>query len=145
MDQMCSGDQTIRFDREQTRRAYAALTTGDAERCGCSSCLNFAAQRPAAYPESFRLLLDQLGIDPEKEGEVYECGPEDQLYVYGGWFYFVGEFVEPGERATTGLGSSFHFWFGDAKRLPKAQADFGEKVLSVEFVTRVPWVTSKKP
>jgi hypothetical protein len=145
MDQMRSGDQTIRFDREQTRRVYSALTSGDAERCGCSSCLNFAAQRQAAYPESFRLLLGQLGIDPEKEGEVYECGPEDQLYVYGGWFYFVGEFVEPGERANTGLGPHFQYWFGDAKRLPKAQVDFGEKVLSLEFVTRVPWVISRKP
>lgn len=142
---MRSDDQTIRFDREQTRRVYSALTTGDAERCGCSSCLNFAAQRQAAYPESFRLLLGQLGIDPETEGEVYECGSEDRLYVYGGWFYFVGEFVEPGERANTSLGSHFQYWFGDAKRLPKAQVDFGEKVLSLEFVTRVPWVISRKP
>ena len=145
MDQMRSADQTIRFDREQTRRAYSALTSGDAERCGCSSCLNFAAQRHAAYPEGFRVLLDQLGIDPEKEGEVYECGPEDQLHVYGGWFYFVGEFIEPGERANSGLGFHFHYWFGPAKHLPKAHGDFGQKVLSLEFVTRVPWVISENP
>src|SRR5437773_8513090 len=97
MEQIQSGDQTIHYDREQTRRAYLEVKSGDAERCGCSSCRNFAAQRSTAYPENFRRLLEQLGIDPKKEGEVYECGPEGSLRVYGGWFYFVGELIEPGE------------------------------------------------
>ncbi len=43
-----------------------------------------AAQRATAYPESFRLLLNQLGIDLEKEGGVYECDPDGPLRVYGG-------------------------------------------------------------
>src|SRR5262249_51225748 len=96
MDQLQLGDQVIRYDREQTRKAYSAMRGGDAEaeRCGCSYCLNFAAQRATVYPENFRGLLDQLGIDPEKEGEVYECGPVGPLRAYGGWFYFAGELLE---------------------------------------------------
>ena len=144
MDRMQSGDQTIRYDREQTRKAYAAVKGGDAERCGCSYCLNFVAQRATAYPENFRLLLDQLGIDPEKEGEVYECGPDGPLRVYGGWFYFVGELIEAGERMTDAA-SGFQYFFTDAKRLPSPQVDFGENVLAVEFVTKLPWVISEQP
>src|SRR5450755_2392350 len=83
MEQIKLGDQVIRFDRERTRHAYSSMKGGDAERCGCSYCRNFAAQRSTAYPEVFRLLLDQLGIDPQKEGEVYESGPDGLLKMYG--------------------------------------------------------------
>jgi hypothetical protein len=88
MDQIQAADQIIRYDRKQTRAAYSAMNGGDADRCGCSCCLNFAAQRRTAFPDDFRRILDQLGIDPEKEGEAYECGPDGALRVYGGWFYF---------------------------------------------------------
>src|SRR6266851_1577213 len=72
---------------------------GGAERCGCIFCRNFAVQRNLVYPASFRALLEQLGIDPNKEGEVFECGPaEDGCRVYGGWFYFRGEMVTAGQR-----------------------------------------------
>ncbi len=91
------------------------------------------------YPEKFRLLLDRLGIDPEKEGEVYECGPEGSLGVYGGWFYFAGELIAPGERMTD-TGSDFQYYFADAKRLPIPRADFGKNVLAVEFSTKLPCV-----
>ena len=144
MDQSKLGDQTVRYDREQTRRAYSAIKSGDAERCGCSCCRNFAAQRSTVYPETFRTVLDQLGIDPEKEGEVYECGPEGVLRVYGGWFYFAGELIEPGERMTD-AGSGFQYYFVDAKRLPTPKADFSQNVAAVEFSVRLPWVISEQP
>jgi putative transposase len=36
---------------------------------------------------------------PNKEGEIFECGPlEDGCHLYGGWFYFVGEMVTADER-----------------------------------------------
>jgi hypothetical protein len=145
MDQLQLGDQVIRYDREQTKSAYAAMKSGDAERCGCTYCLNFAAQRATVYPENFRLLLDQLGIDPAKEGEVYECGPCDGLRrAYGGWFYFVGELTKPGERLTDAA-SDFQYWFGNAKHVPRPTVDFGESVLVVEFFTKLPWVISPEP
>jgi hypothetical protein len=78
MDRIQSGDQIIRFDREQTRNAYSAMKDGEAERCGCSSCLNFAAQRTTVYPQDFLVLLNQLGIDPEKEGEFMNMVPTDR-------------------------------------------------------------------
>jgi hypothetical protein len=144
MEQIQSGDQTIRYDREQTRRAYTELRSGGVERCGCSYCRNFVTQRSTAYPENFRRLLEQLGIDPEKDGEVYECGPEGSLRVYGGWFYFVGELIEPGQRMTD-AGSEFQYYFADAKLLPKPKANFGHNVLAVEFTTKLPWVISEQP
>jgi len=134
----------IRFDRERTAQAYSSMKGGDAERCGCSSCRNFAAQRSTVYPENFRRLLDQLGVNVEKEGEVYECGPEGSLRIYGGWFYLVGELIEPGERLTD-AGSGFQYYFVDAKHLPKPKTNFGQSFIAVEFSTKLPWVISEQP
>src|SRR6266851_1310761 len=93
------GDQLIRYDRESTVAIYRNIKNGDAEVCGCIYCQNFAAQRNSAYPASFRAVLDQLGIDPVKEGHVYAFGPKAAgTFDYGGWLYFVGEMVEAGER-----------------------------------------------
>src|ERR1700722_19919205 len=96
------------------------------------------------YPEIFRQILDQLGIDPAKEGEVYECGPDGTLRVYGGWFYFAGEIFTKGTRVTDAR-SGFQYWFADAKTLPSPVVDFGEKVLAIEFFTRLPWVVPEQP
>jgi len=39
-------------------------------------------------------LFNKLGIDPQKEQEVYDLGLADdgpgQLVRYGGWYHFVG-------------------------------------------------------
>ena len=98
MTELRLGDQLIDYDRELTIAAYQNVPAGDADRCGCDSCRNFAVQRGSAYPEQFVVLLDQLGIDRGKEGEVYECGQEASgMHMYGGWFYFVGRLTMPGE------------------------------------------------
>lgn len=143
MDEISSGDQRFRFDRGKTITAYAAIPTGDAEQCGCSYCMNFAAQRSSIFPNEFRSLLETIGIDPAKEGEVYEVAPEADRRIYGGWFYFAGEIIKAGERNATL--PNFEYWFADGKRLPKPAADFGNSVAVIEFMTRVPWVLTDPP
>jgi hypothetical protein len=143
MGEIQVGDQTIRFDQTLTRTAYKAVPCGDAERCGCSYCLNFAAQRSSAYPGPFRSILEKIGIDPDKEGEVYELGPEGDSRIFGGWFYFAGEVTEAGERNSTL--ANFEYWFANGRGLPKPVADFGEHVAAVEFITRLPWVLPYPP
>jgi hypothetical protein len=81
--EMRVGDQTIRYDRDRTAAAYRTLEHGFAEKCGCLFCKNFAAQRNLVYLVSFRALLDQLGIDPNKEGEAFEYGPVEVTGVSG--------------------------------------------------------------
>jgi hypothetical protein len=137
MQQIQLGDQIIRYDHLRTRAAYAVIENGSAERCGCPYCRNFIAQRDTLYPESFRVLLDQLGIDAEKEGEVYEYGT-DLPTPYGGWFYLAGELIEPGERMTD-AGRDFQYFFRRS-HIPNGIADFGDEVLALEFTTRLSWV-----
>ncbi|MGA8273284.1 MAG: hypothetical protein WB919_17110 [Candidatus Sulfotelmatobacter sp.] len=141
MEQIHLGDQIIRHDDSRTRAAYVAMKSGSPERCGCVYCRNFAAQRSTLYPENFRRLLNELGIDPEKEGDVFEGGGlEASLVEYGGWFYLAGELVETGERMTE-AGADFQYFFRRSHR-PIALADFGDAVLALEFSARLPWVIS---
>ena len=95
-------------------------------------------------PDNFRRLLAQLGIDPEKEGEVFEYNPEGILRAYGGWFYFAGELIEPGEPSTDSH-CGFQYHFADAKRLPAPSADFGDLSQPYEFYAKLPWVISEQP
>jgi len=137
MTELRIGDQLIRFDREATIAAYSQVPHGDADRCSCSGCRNFALLRGKIYPDAFRELLDKLGIDPKKEGEAVHYGPKGNGHLYGGWFYFVGEVMEAGE-ASSKAGDGFQYWTGTS--FPRPQAAFGKTVAALEFMAQLPWV-----
>ena len=149
MTEIRIGDQTIRYDRDATAAVYGTLEHGDAERCGCLLCKNFAVQRNLVYPPSFRSLLEQLGIDPNKEGEVFEYGPvDDGCHLYGGWFYLMGEMVTAGERnykAPDSHDDAHHFEFFFTRSHPNAKAFRGGPMLAIEFTTHVKWVLPESP
>jgi hypothetical protein len=135
MTELQMGDQTIRYDRDATAAIYKSLEHGFAEECGCESCKNFAARRHLVYPASFRALLEQFGIDPNKEAEAFEYGPlKDGLQFYGGWFYLVGEMVTAGER-NSNVGDNFEFWFTSIG--PDVSAFRGVPRLTLEFSAHV--------
>lgn len=139
MEQLRAGDQVLRYDRERTRKAYAAIKSSAAEKCGCVFCRNYTAQHASLFPESFRQLLDLLGVDPEKEVDVHQEFPEGPLWQYGGWFYLTGELLEAGERLTD-CGSGFQYFFRGAGPM----SDFGD-ALVLEFYARLPWVIGEPP
>ncbi len=138
MTRLKLGDQEIAHDRELTAAAYRDISVAGPEKCGCAGCRNFIAQRESAYPQQFLSLLDQLGIDPKKEGEVYESGPfPDGTHVYGGWLYFAGRMVTAGEYLVeTG---PFKYFIG-TRFPPPPKAFAGQAVLTVEFLTTLLWV-----
>jgi hypothetical protein len=143
MQKLRLGDQLIRFDREATVTAYRAVQSGGADQCTCVYCRNFAVQRANVYPPDFRALLDQLGIDPRKEGEVYDVAGAHEFKARptGGWFYFVGELLEKGERLMQA--DDFQYWFQPS--FPRPPACFGEHVAAIEFLARVAWVLDESP
>lgn len=138
MTELRIGDQLIHFDRDATLAAYAQLQNGGADRCSCSGCRNFARLRDDVYPKSFRDLLNTLGIDWQKEGEAVHYGPKATgRHLYGGWLYFVGQVIEPGERNVS-VDENFQYWTGTA--FPRPPAAFGKTVAALEFMTQLPWV-----
>ncbi len=141
MRELRLGDQLVRYDRDATLVAYAQLEQGDAQTCGCAGCRNFIAAREHAFPDAFRIFLAELGIDPNKEGEAVHHGPiGDNLHFYEGWFYFVGELIEVGERLIN-IGESFQYCFSSS--VAPQPAVFGRDRVAVDFTTRIPWVLDK--
>ena len=98
---------------------------------------------PTLYPRAFLALLDNQGIDSNKEGEVFDTvGPfDDKIRPTGGWFYFVGELIKKGE----GLMHAGDFQYWVQPSFPRAPACFGESVAAIEFATKVTWVLDEEP
>jgi hypothetical protein len=119
------------------------VPSGHADRCGCVHCRNFAAQRETIYPHAFLALLGKLGINPNEEGEIYDAvGPFDwRSRPTGGWFYFVGEVVEKGERLVPD--GDFQCWLQPS--FPRAPECFGKYAAAIEFSAQVPWVLDESP
>jgi hypothetical protein len=144
--ELCFGQQRIRFDREGTVLLYRdTITVADAERCTCTSCKNFAAQRTNVFPEEFLRFLKELGVDPSREWEIfdYDFGPEDpHIHLYGGWFLFCGELVEGSDRQTELGAGTFAHWFTNS--FPDSTLPRELKLCAVEFLARIPWILREK-
>ncbi len=129
--ELCVGDQTIRYDRDGTQQAYRGIAKGSADRCGCQECQHFVAQRHSAFPESFRELLEKLGIDSKKEEHLYDWGrAEDGTITYGGWFYLTGEIVKAGDSMQDGDGVQYFFRRGSSGNGPSLLLEFVLKLNS---------------
>ena len=93
MQELRLGDQLIRYDRDATAVAYAALPGGAlivvAAYTVATSLFNeiLCIHKPSA-------LLGNLGIDPNKEGHVYDMvGPFEDNPPTRGWFILWGNWL----------------------------------------------------
>jgi hypothetical protein len=138
-------------DPERTAEAYRAIERSAAEVCGCDPCRNFLAQHEGIYPPDVRELFARLGMDWQREAEVYHMarvGPG--RHHYGGWLHFVGD-LKSGEDSKTALEDgatrvsfeeitpAFAIAFTRAPDL--VAPSFGRlPVLQLEFAVELPWV-----
>ena len=105
------------------------------------------AQRKLEYPTELCNFLQQVGIDPFKEAEVWEVGPlSDGYSYYSGWWHFIGEIEREGEtpvRLSTQVERRARKWelvFMAAPADLKLEALPNAPLLTVEFSTELPWV-----
>lgn len=162
MDQVTYKRWTLRVDREATLQAYAATPNGGSDECICLYCKNFAAAREHVYPEEFRTLLEQLGIDYRKEAEVWECSAaKSRIRFYSGLFHFIGAIVSIDEREVPRcitlkqtnmrlaggkepIGDSFAVAFSDRRDLIHTAFE-GLDLVQLDFDVEVPWVLDEEP
>jgi hypothetical protein len=97
------------------------------------------AQRDVIYPPAFRELLNQLGVDPNKEGEAVADGPlKNGLHHYTGWFFFVGEMVTAGEQNIV-VSDAPYFGYFFTRGGPCPAAFSGGPHLGIEFEAHFKW------
>jgi hypothetical protein len=128
------------LDRDATIAAYARAVCGGSEGCSCNGCRNFRIVRERAFPEPFFRLLESLGIDYRKDGEVYHnARPAPGRHSYGGWFHFVGEFRVTGDFPVVPLGDGFSAWLV-RKSAPELPALRGLSLVELDFqAENIPW------
>jgi hypothetical protein len=127
-------------DREATAAAYRLAEGGYTQLCTCNGCRNFVAVRFEAFPQSFIALLESLGIDPVKDGEVYHtCRMSPGKHLYGGWYHFVGALNETGDFPMVQYSDDFDVSLC-RKSAPSLPALQEMELVQLEFVARaVPW------
>jgi hypothetical protein len=105
----------------------------------------------SAFPQDFRTLAAQLGIDFTKPAEVFQYNREASgLHYYGGYFHLVGRILfEPrksrGKSSPTQfdkLKSGFEFVLGEAS-MPVTEPFKGNALVELNFAMRIPWVLSE--
>ena len=135
------GEWKYTVDPHATRLAHQRFELGGADTCTCAGCRNFRLARSVVFPKAFLRLLDELGIDPLKDVEVYECGPTGpSRYYYGGWYHFAGTLEVTGDFPRVELGEQFHAWM--CRAISRFGPDFGDaSVVQLDFEARdVPWL-----
>jgi hypothetical protein len=132
---------TFTVDRLATAQAYRTAGNGGADSCSCRACRNFRLVRDSAFPPEFLRLLEELGIDPVKDGEVYHnarIGPA--RHDYAGWFHFVGTLDEAEDLPGVRIGEGFTVWLCRANA-PRLKTLDGLAAVQLEFhAESVPWV-----
>ena len=135
------GDWEFTCDRDATVAAYARAEAGGSDTCTCIWCRNFRLVRDRVYPRAFLVFLDSVGIDPNKDGEIYHNGEtEPGLHFYAGWFHFVGSLEKTGDFTMVEMGPRFNVWLC-RKGAPELVSLKGLSLVQVEIqATGVPWV-----
>ena len=101
--------QTVKFDRwvleadrSETQAIYADTRASGATECGCADCRRFETVRAELYPRSVLEVLNRLGVDPKKEVEVMNFGPDGEGHdIWSWWLLFIGR-IKSGPDAALG-------------------------------------------
>jgi hypothetical protein len=138
------GDWAYSLDRDATVAAYRVVERGGAETCECAGCRNFVLARTKVFPAPFLIFLDQLGIDPSKDGEVYHVRRiSPGRHGYGGWYHFVGSLDETGDFPPVHFDEGFSVWMCGASA-PRLISLNDLPVVQLEFSAEsVPWLLSE--
>jgi hypothetical protein len=155
METLSAGRWEVNVDQSATRTVNSQRKNGEAEKCGCLYCRNYAAARKHIPAEAIDL-LDKLGIDPKLESHVSHCAEMgNRLHLYTGFFHFVGSLVAGADvksRVKDGvkeftfepLSERFSFGFtADTQLLPDSFG--GMQCVQLEFAVELPWVLEEPP
>lgn len=138
------GDVIIEVDAVKTRAIYDSIERGGAKECGCSYCRNFLAQVPDCFPHEVIEFMNQCGIDPTKDAEVYEMGEvENGAYLYGGEYYFISR-SSPNVDASN-LNNGFEFTILNPTPLEPNQFHNIDGSKCFSFIWSIPWVLNESP
>lgn len=148
-------DWVFEVDYDRTKEIYSRIEWSSLERCNCNNCRNFVTNRKNVYPNEIIAFFSQIGVDHNKESEIYHMlRLEDGLHHYGGWFHFKGKLLS-GEDAKIKVrknGWTYklediteNFSIGFSKDYTLHNFDDCEKneLVQIDFIVDIEWVIDK--
>ena len=135
----------IEYDDMFTQQILKNVVSGP-QSCGCGNCKNFILARDKVYPDDLKKLLEQLGIDYQKETEICHFNRiKAGQHFYGGWFHFVGEIKETFEYKVINIGGRVpdieNFAWSFSERHDLVPKEFGQApVVQLDWLAVVPWL-----
>ncbi len=135
-------------DKVTTQEAYANMSMGRPDSCGCNLCKNFVNNRDNTYPNEIKILLNDLGVDFRKESEICHFYKQDNgLHLYSGWFHFKGRFEGKNCTVPSGVNGitfdltpvSEHFSIGFRYDNDLSFFEDKENLVQIEFNASIPW------
>jgi hypothetical protein len=137
------GPAVVECDVEATERAYWSHSSYAAH-CSCEPCKNYLVAREQVLPNTFVQMLKSLGVNHEREIEVYHCARlTNGKHLYEGWFYAVGKITKESEWPFPEYGDpeANPFGFSVSAKHAWLPASFkGVAVFTVDFFVHVPWL-----
>ncbi len=142
-------------DVKRTKEVYAKIDLGSPESCICSGCKNFSINREEIYPNEFKSLLNELGIDYKKESEVvHYCKLENGSHFYGGWFHFKGKILSgvdsrqelnlnDNSLSMISMTDDFKVAFSKDGALSFFDSDEFDELVQVDFSAHSEWIIDK--
>lgn len=121
--------------------------------CKCPDCLNYVSAC-ALIPREIRDLYVSFGIDPTKEGEVYNiCMNDDGTCFYGGFYHITGRIIEGPDCVVPVMAEdnsqirTFNlipviegYKIGFTGRVSLVPPGFPLPVIQMEFMFNIPWI-----
>ena len=91
----------LEVDAAATAAAYSEIQSPTTT-CECRWCANFVAWRQHGYPQEILVLMPRLGLDPNRESDVYQQDLDrNEGTVLYRWFFFFRGRVVSGPQAWT--------------------------------------------
>lgn len=137
-------------EKEETEHIYQNF---DFKPCECLYCKNFEEQKDNIFPKECLELFGKLGIDYRKYAEICCPFPENDWWIYSGWYHFKGEFnginakVQENNQVfyieMTPITETFSLGFHYDNSLTFFNPM--DKLVQVEFEIKIPWVLDELP
>ena len=144
-------DVDVTATQEAYKNTAASFSDSCADEGGCLTCRNYIAQRNQTFTGEVQDFMDRAGISTDREAELcYVDRCENGLYLYQGWFHFVGQIVSGTDAHVP---NGHQCWYLDLMNFAgnlsvgiSVRSDLvdpafsGEAVLQLDFETEIPWV-----
>lgn len=139
-------DWILAVDKEQTEAVYQQVEMAGTQSCICDTCKYFETIADEVYPDEIKQLFKKLGVDVNKNYEVFDLEGEKNERCFHGVFHFKGDLIAgddcwiqtgPGAHSLKLLPVNDIFMIGFSKAAQISFFEKEEEIVEIKFTAKV--------